>query len=148
MRRSYGDNSFDRSDPNQHVAVEIVSAELAQDGGPAPDVRCTIAQRVSGGTSPRVASTSVCQQAWSPVWKEMLRVELDQGPTSTRLFDLVLWDESAQAEGGEPSCLGELVIFTFYYWCQMTALSHVRLCCRTYTFSAGRSAGRFAATRS
>ena len=111
MRRSYGDASFEKEDLGE-VAVEIVSAELAQDGGPAPDVRCTIAQRSSGGISPRVVSTSICRQAWSPVWKEMLRLELD---SSTRMFDLVLWDESAQAEGGEPSCLGELVSFPCFY---------------------------------
>ena len=88
------------------VTVEIVSAELAQDGGPAPDVRCTIAPRSSGGASRRVVGTSVCRGAWGPVWKETLRLDLEPG--STRFFDLVLWDESG-GEGGESSCLGEQV---------------------------------------
>jgi len=107
-RRGFDDISF--SDPRA-IAVEIVSAELAQDGGPAPDVRCTIAQRSTGAASPRVVGTSICRLSWAPVWKETLRLELEQGTKSTRFFDLVLWDEGSTAEGGESSCLGELVSF-------------------------------------
>lgn len=84
------------------VAVEIVSAELAQDGGPAPDVRCTIAPRSSGGASRRVVGTSVCRGAWGPVWKETLRLDLEPGSRSTRFFDLVLWDESGGGAGNLP----------------------------------------------
>lgn len=106
-RRSFGSGRPVGPDPRA-VAVEILSAELAQDGGPAPDVRCTVAQRSTGSSSPRVVGTSVCRQAWSPVWKETLRLELEPGNSNTRFFDLVLWDDSG-GDGGEPSCLGELV---------------------------------------
>ena len=102
-RQSFGDATGPRA-----VAVEIVSAELAQDGGPAPDVRCTVAPRSSGGASPRVVGTSVCRGAWGPVWKETLRLDMEPGGRSARFVDLVLWDESG-GEGGESSCLGELV---------------------------------------
>ena len=96
-----------RSPVPRAMAVEIVSAELAQDGGPAPDVRCTIAQRSGGNVSPRVASTSVCRQSWSPVWKETLRLELEAGDKDTWFFDLVLWDDSGA--DSEQTCLGEMV---------------------------------------
>ena len=103
-RQSFGE----KGEQARVVAVEIVSAELAQDGGPAPDVRCTIALRNSGDASRRVVGTSVCRGAWGPVWKETLRLDLEPGTRSTRFFDLVLWDESG-GEGGESSCLGEQV---------------------------------------
>jgi hypothetical protein len=104
--------SFGLGEGRDVLAVEIVSADLAQDGGPPPDVRCTLAQQGSGDFSPRVVSTSVCGQAWTPVWKETLRLELEPGTYVTSrgvTFDLVLWDDSAQMESGESSCLGELV---------------------------------------
>ena len=101
-RQTFGDPS---ALDHPTIAVEIVSAELAQDGGPAPNVRCTISQRSSGAGSPRIVGTSVCQQSWNPVWKETLRLQVHPGSQSTRVFDLVLWDET----DGESSCLGELV---------------------------------------
>ena len=111
-RQNFGDSIESGPADPRAIAVEIVSAELAQDGGPAPDVRCTISQRSTGAASPRVVGTSVCRQAWTPVWKDTLRLDLEPGTASTpqaRFFDVVLWDESAQADGGESSCLGELV---------------------------------------
>ena len=95
------------------IAVEIISAELAQDGGPAPDVRCTLAQHTGDDERFMAVSTSVCRQTWTPAWKETLHLDLIPGTSSfTRgvAFDLVLWDDSVQHETGESQCLGELVI--------------------------------------
>ncbi|EKX54777.1 hypothetical protein GUITHDRAFT_131788 [Guillardia theta CCMP2712] len=83
------------------MQVEIVSAELAPDGGPSPDVRCSLTQRV-GNTTPNIMSTSVIKSTWNPVWKQTLSLEADPD----HVIELSLWDESSS-----PSCcLGEATI--------------------------------------
>jgi len=88
------------------VAVEVQSADLSSDGGPPPNVRCTLEHRIDiSSRASSVVSTSVCQKSWNPVWKEVVSL-LVRSPVGA-VVDLALWDEIT---GEEPSCLGEAVI--------------------------------------
>jgi hypothetical protein len=88
------------------VTVEVQSADLSSDGGPPPNVRCTLEHRIDiSARASSVVSTSVCQKSWNPVWKEVVSL-LVISPVGA-VVDLALWDEIT---GEEPSCLGEAVI--------------------------------------
>eukprot|EP00961_Rhodomonas_salina_P227401 3074427-Rhodomonas_salina.1 len=91
-------------DMTHTLHVEIVSAELAPDGGPAPDVRCTLVQRdVDSIPISADVRSALCRRSWNPVWKESLTITLQrQGNTEVAC---TLWDESV--DGSEPACLGE-----------------------------------------